>query len=383
MEKHKDFFDAPLFLFIIMIMICSIVALISAQKYVQMDEIYFKRQIIWFVLSFIIMGIIFYFDFESIMNITPYIYIFGILLLIFVLVGPNSITPTIKGANSWIIVPGLGSMQPSEFMKIFLILMLSYIITKHKNKNLIGVVKSDFKLLFKICLIAFFPMGLTLLQNDFGTTLVMFVITSVIIFISGINWRIITSFLSLGIITILSLVFIYIYKPNLLLSFLDEYQLDRINAWLDPFSNTQGIAYQLARSILSIGSGMTYGKGFGQSNVYIPEAHTDFVFSIFAEEFGFIGASALISFYFLVIFRIVVIALYSKFFESLICSGVIALLLFHIFENIGMVIGLVPITGIPLPLMSYGGSSVMATMIGLSLILNISLKKKLYMFSDK
>lgn len=210
----------------------------------------------------------------------------------------------------------------------------------------------------------------------------MFVIAIGIATVSGINWRIITSFASLGIAIILSLVFTYMYDPNILLKFLDQYQLNRIHSWLDPFGNAQGIGYQLKQSILAIGSGMTYGKGYSQGNVYIPEAHTDFIFAIIAEEFGFIGASILISLYFLVLYRTIVIALHSNFFESLICSGVTAFLTFHVFQNIGMVIGLLPITGIPLPLMSYGGSSVMATMMGLSLVLNISLKKKNYMFSE-
>lgn len=382
MDKRKNYFDLSLLTFILMIMFTSAITLLNAQKYVQFDDNFFKKQILWFIVSLVMMLFIFYFDFEIIMRLSPFVYSFGISLLIFVLVAPDSIAPPIKGAKSWILLPGLGSIQPSEFMKIFLILMLSYIVTKHNEKHTPGIIKSDFILLLKIGLVVGLPIGLTLLQNDFGTSLVMFVIAIGITTVSGINWRIITSFASLGIAIILSLVFTYMYDPNILLKFLDQYQLNRIHSWLDPFGNAQGIGYQLKQSILAIGSGMTYGKGYSQGNVYIPEAHTDFIFAIIAEEFGFIGASILISLYFLVLYRTIVIALHSNFFESLICSGVTAFLTFHVFQNIGMVIGLLPITGIPLPLMSYGGSSVMATMMGLSLVLNISLKKKNYMFSE-
>ncbi|MFD6211463.1 FtsW/RodA/SpoVE family cell cycle protein [Peribacillus sp. NPDC060253] len=383
MIKRKSYFDSNLAMLIIILMVFSSVSLYSAQKYAQLDIDYFKQQIVWFVISGLIVLAIFYFDFETIMKLTPYIYSFGIFLLLFVLLGPKSIAPVRKGAKSWIEIPGLGSIQPSEFMKIFLILMLSYILTKHIDKFPVGDIGTDCKLLFKMGVIAALPIGLTLLQNDFGTSLVMAVITMGIVLVSGINWKMIASVVALVVSIVCSLVVIYLYDPDLLLNLLDGYQLDRINSWLDPFSHGQGIGYQLKQSILAIGSGMTEGKGFNQSNVYIPEAHTDFIFTIVAEEFGFIGASLLISLYFFIIYKIVATALNSTFFESFICVGVISFLTFHIFQNIGMVIGLIPITGIPLPLMSYGGSSVMATMMGLGLVLNVSLKKRDYMFSNE
>ena len=383
MNKDKNYFDYSLLFLIILLMIFSCIGLISAQKYVQIDENYFSKQIIWFIVGSIIVLAIFCFDFDSIRKLTPILYILGILLLIGVLIAPESIAPSRKGAKSWFIIPGIGSIQPSEFMKIFLILMLSNVVTKHLERYTVGLIKNDFKLLFKIGLVSLLPMGLTLLQNDFGTSLVMFVITVGVVFISGISWKIILSLMSIGISILALLVGIFIYDPEILLFVMDQYQLNSIYAWLDPFGNAQGIGYQLKQSIVAIGSGMTYGKGFKNSNVYIPEAHTDFIFSIVAEEFGFVGASVLISIYFLIIYRMVSILMQNKNnpFESFICVGMISLLSFHVFQNIGMVIGLIPITGIPLPLMSYGGSSVMATMIGLGLVLNVSLKTKNYMFS--
>ncbi|MGM9924923.1 MAG: FtsW/RodA/SpoVE family cell cycle protein [Bacillus sp. (in: firmicutes)] len=381
--KDKNYFDYALINLLIIIMAFSSVALYNSQKYVQVDGDFFKKQLTWFALSLIIMFLIFLLNMDVITNLTPFIYGFGILALVFVLAAPDSIAPEIKGANSWIILPGLGSIQPSEFMKIFLILMLAYLIIKHAEKHPPGDLLYDLILLGKLGAAASLPIGLTLLQNDFGTSLVMFVITCGVILVSGINWKYIVTCALIGVLVVAVLVYIYLYNDELLLSFLDTYQINRIHAWLDPFGNAQGIGYQLKQSILSIGSGMTFGKGFGASDVYVPEAHTDFIFAIIGEEFGFIGASILICVYFSMIFRIIGIGLSAQPFESYFCAGVASLLFFHIFQNIGMVIGLLPITGIPLPLMSYGGSSVMATMLGISIVLNISLKKRKYMFSKK
>lgn len=381
MEKRKSFFDTPLLVYIISILTFSSITLLSAQKYAPGDINFFKKQMMWIVISGIVILLIFYFDFEMIMKLTPYIYTFGLLLLVFVLIAPDGIAPETKGAKSWLIVPGIGSIQPSEFMKILLILMLAYRATKHAENHTMGEFRSDMKLLVRMGLIAGLPMGLTLLQNDFGTTLVMFVISLGIIFTTGINYKLVASVVISLVLIVLSLVVTYLRDPNLLLNLMSPYQLNRIYSWLDPFGHAQGIGYQLKQSILAIGSGTVYGKGYDASNVYTPEAHTDFIFTIVGEELGFLGASLLLTFYFLIIYRTIKIALYSDFFESFICTGMISLLTFHVFQNIGMVIGLIPITGIPLPLMSYGGSSVMSTLLGFGLVLNISLKKKEYMFS--
>ncbi|MEC1720568.1 FtsW/RodA/SpoVE family cell cycle protein [Schinkia azotoformans] len=381
--KDKNYFDYFLVFLIFLLMVFSCITISSALKYVQLNDNYLVKQIIWFIIGCIVALCIFYFDFFSIRKLTPLLYIFGILLLIGVLVSPESIAPSRNGAKSWFIIPSIGSIQPSEFMKIFLILMLSYITTKHKDQYEIGIIYNDFKLLFKLGIIALIPMGLTLFQNDFGTSLVMFIITLGIIFLSGINWKIVCSIIFIGLLVLAILVGIFFYEPEILLNFISQYQLNRIYSWLDPFAHPKGIGYQLKQSILAIGSGMYYGKGFQNSNVYIPESHTDFIFALFAEEFGFIGASLLVTIYFLIIYRMVIISILNKnnTFESLICGGMITMITFHVFQNIGMVIGLIPITGIPLPLMSYGGSSILSTMLGLGIVLNISLKTKYYMFA--
>lgn len=377
----KDNFDYSLAFFIFLIMIASCVGIAGAQEYVPHDN-YLMKQALWFVVSIGVVLLIFLFDFDQIYKLTPIVYSIGIVLLIIVRLAPESIAPEINGAKSWFVFPGIGSLQPSEFMKIFLILMLARTILRHSETYNLGDYYSDFKLLAKISLVSGLPMILVLLQNDFGTTLVMFVITIGIVFISGINWRIIAASVTLivGIIGILALA--YMKNPELLLNLMDQYQLNRIYAWLDPFNYAQGIGYQLKQSILAIGSGTLDGKGLLKNNIYVPESHTDFIFAMIGGQFGFIGTSIVITLYFFVIYRIISIAFdnQAEVFNSIICIGMISLIVFHVFQNIGMVIGLIPITGIPLPLMSYGGSSVLATMAGLGLVLNISLKKKNYMF---
>ncbi|RDW19642.1 FtsW/RodA/SpoVE family cell cycle protein [Oceanobacillus chungangensis] len=376
-------FDEKLVISILLLALSSCIAISSSQKYQQYEQNFLLSQIIWFCLGTIIVLFIFVFDMEQIRKLTPYLYVFGILLLIFVLFAPNTIAPIRNGAKSWILFPGIGQIQPSEFMKIFLILMLAYITKNHKEKIGMGSVSQDGKYLIKIFFASIIPIYLVYLQNDFGTSLVMLVITIFIIFVSGINWKIIVGFLGMAISVIALLVLLFLYSPNTLLLFMDTYQLDRIYSWLNPFQYEAGIGYQLSKSILAIGSGMISGKGYYGGQVYIPEAHSDFIFTMVAEAFGFIGACTVIFFYFFLIYRIVAIAIKQReeTFEIIICIGMIGMIGFHTFQNIGMVSGLLPITGIPLLLMSYGGSSVLATMFGLGIVLNISYRTKKYLFS--
>ncbi len=303
-SKKGNYFDVSLVFFLFLLMICSCVTIFSAQKYAQYDDNFFLKQIIWFVLGIIIASCIFIFDFEQISKVTPFLYGFGLLLLIGILIAPSTLVPEINGAKSWYVVPGIGSIQPSEYMKIFLIMMLANVTSKHYERG-----DGDFILLLKIAAVSLPPVLLILLQNDFGSSLVMVVITIAVIFLSGINWRYILVIFMLILTTVGCLVATFIYNPDFLLNIFGEYQLNRIYSWLDPFEHGEGIGFQLKQSLLAIGSGMIDGKGLQQSNVYTPEAHSDFIFTIVAEEFGFIGASVVISLYFLIIYRMLGIAM--------------------------------------------------------------------------
>ncbi|ALC89528.1 cell cycle protein [Bacillus sp. FJAT-18017] len=382
-KSQRSYFDVTLVFIIFLFMIISCISIYSAQKYSPYDVNFALRQVVWFFVAIGFSSFVYLFDFEQIKRISPYIYGFGVLLLLVLFLAPESIAPETKGAKAWFEIPGFGSLQPSEFMKVFLIIFLARVIVNHNEVHLNRTLQTDFLLLCKIGLTAAFPLGFILLQPDAGTAMAMTAIVIGMTFISGINWRIIATLGLIAAAVLGGLVYMYITNPDWFLNFMDQYQLNRIHSWLEPFEDRGNTSYQLANSILAIGSGTMYGKGFNLAQVNVPEAHSDFIFTIIGEEFGFFGASIVISLYFMLIYRIIVIALQNKgYYESLIATGVISVLTFHIFENIGMVIGLVPITGIPLPLLSYGGSSLLGTMLSLALVLNISAKTRKYMFGE-
>lgn len=380
-EKNLNNLDIIIYLVIILFMIVSCTFIYSAQKYLTYDDNFALKQAIWFLLGMIVSAVVYFFDFEQIKKLSLYLYIFGNLILALLIISPESIAPNIKGIKAWFLIPGFGSIQPSEFMKIFLILYLARIISNHNGKYQIKSLKFDFFLLFKIVGVTLIPLILVAVQPDLGTGMVMVSIMIGMILISGINMKIIFSVFITAITSLGLFALAFLYRPNLLLYVMDRYQIDRINSWLDPFADTLGTSYQLSLSITSIASGMLTGKGYGNGVVAVPEAHSDFIFTTVSEQFGFLGSAGIIFLYFIIIYRIFIIAYKNKGeYENLIAAGVSSMILFHVFENVGMVIGLVPITGIPLPLFSYGGSSVLATILALSIIINISHKTKNYMF---
>lgn len=381
-KKHKQM-DYSLVLLVFLFMIVSCVSIYSAQKYLPYGDHFASKQLMWFIGGAIVTSVVYFFDFEQLKRLSLYIYIFGILTLIFLWLAPESIAPEIKGAKAWFSIPGFGSLQPSEFMKVFLILYLASVINDHNEKYENRDVKSDFLLLSKIGLVTFIPLFFIMLQPDAGTGMVIVSIMAGMLFISGLNKKFILSVLATALSLLLSFAYIFLYKTELLLTFMSQYQLNRIYSWLDPFGNAQGIGYQLRLSILSIGSGTITGKGFANGKVAVPEAHSDFIFTVIGEEFGFMGTSLVLCLYFILIYKIITISLRNKGeYEILIAAGVVSMLTFHIFENVGMVIGLVPITGIPLPLLSYGGSSLLGTLLALSIINNISATTNKSMFSN-
>lgn len=382
-RTRKNYFDTDLLLIIVVFMAISCFFIYSAEKYLPIKKAFALKQMIWYIGGFGMTAIIYFLDFDQIKKLSKYLFGLGILLLAALIVAPESIAPNIKGAKSWFSLPGF-SLQPSEFMKVFLIIFLAKIIVDHHEKYQARTLKSDFYLIGKMGFATAIPLAFILLQPDAGTAMVVTAIFLGMVFVSGIDWKIISALVVSGITIIGSLVAIYIWKPNLLLSFLDDYQLDRVHSWLDPFQFGEGIGFQLRNSILAIGSGMNFGKGFNNGVVYVPEAHSDFIFTVIAEEGGFLAGSVVIALYFILIYKIVAVATFNKGqYEQYIAVGVISMLTFHIFENIGMVMGLVPITGIPLPLLSYGGSSIIGTLMALSLILNMSAKTKRYMFDTR
>ncbi len=383
-KKVAERFDWSLTLLLFLFFLVSCIAIYSGQASGQYGETNFLiQQIFWYAVGAGIIAVVMYFDSDQLKRLTWFIYGFGILLLFILAVAPiTPITPRINGAQSWFQLP-FGSIQPSEFMKVFLIIALSRTVQSHNEKTLTRTINTDFKLLFKIGLVTGVPILLVMMQPDLGTSLVMLAIMTGVIFASGISWKIITAIYGFGITLMGIILYFVLWAPQILEKYLNvkPYQFDRIYSWIDPNNNAGG--YHLSNSLKAIGSGQLLGKGFGDRKVYIPESHTDFIFSVIGEEYGFLGGSIVVGLFFLLIYHLTKTALETTDpFNTYICVGIICMITFHVFQNIGMTIQVLPITGIPLPFISYGGSSLMGNMFAMGLIYSIHYHHRSYMFSS-
>lgn len=332
------------------------------------------RQIIYYIFGAIIAFVIMIFSPKKIKNNTYLLYfIFCILLLGLLILPETSLTPVINGAKSWYSF-GPISIQPSEFMKIVLILALAKTIERHNRFTFNKSFQTDLILFFKIIGVSIIPMALILLQNDLGTTLVICAIIAGVMLISGITWRLLAPIFITAIVLSGTIILAIIYVPSLIEKTLGVkmYQMGRINSWLDPYSYSDGDGYHLTESLKAIGSGQLFGKGFNHGEVYIPENHTDFIFSVIGEEMGFMGAVILLFIFLFFVFHLIRLASrVNSPFSKIFIIGFVSLIVFHVLQNIGMTIQLLPITGIPLPFISYGGSSLWSLMTGIGVILSI------------
>jgi len=381
-NSFSDKFDWTLCLFVLLFCLISCFSIFSAQKE---GASFLTSQIFWYFIGAGAIALCIYFDNEQFRKMTWYLYGFGLFLLIGLLILPASnFTPIINGAKSWYVIPGVGSIQPSEYMKIFYILALSKVIYQHNEQTIYKTGKTDFILLGKISLVALFPIALVIKQ-DLGTTLVLIAILAGMILMSGITWKIILPIFGGGAAFAAAILYLAIFARTFLREYLGIklYQFARIDSWLNP-EKAGDDGLQLVKSLRAIGSGLVSGKGIGNIDVYIPERHTDFVFTVIGEEYGFIGGSLVIILYFLLIYHLIRTAFSANDSYSIyICVGVISMITFHVFENVGMTIQLLPITGIPLPFISYGGSSLMTNMLAMGLIFSIRYHYKSYMFSSR
>ncbi len=376
-QTQKSFLrrlDWQLITLITVLFVISIMTIHSAMGGGQYSLDFGLRQIFYYILGAIIAFIIMLFSPKKIRKYTYIIYFIFIILLLGLIIMPESpITPVINGAKSWYRF-GPISIQPSEFMKIVLILAISKVVAQHNRFTFNKSFETDLMLIFKIAFVSIIPMALILLQNDLGTTLVILAIIAGIVIVSGVTWKILAPLFGTVIIIGSALILSIIYKPNLIenVAGIKTYQLGRINSWLDPYSYSSGDGFHLMESLKAIGSGQLIGKGLNNGEVYIPENHTDFIFSVIGEEFGFIGAVVLLGIFLLLLIHLLRMATNADdLFNKSFIVGYASLLLFHIVQNIGMTIQLLPITGIPLPFISYGGSSLWSLMTGVGVILSI------------
>ena len=386
MQSNPQSRKIPLDYTIVFLVICfaiiSLIAIYSVSgQYSGGDSLYYpKRQLIFYFVGFIAMAVIASLDFELLEKWTLAFYIFGMILLIAVeFIGTSNM-----GAKRWLDFKVI-EVQPSEFMKFFLILHISVLLARLGKQRL--RFRESIVVTLKILFYTALPLLLIYRQPDLGTLLMIVFAVGTLILVSSISLKMSALLITIGVTALGTLVYLYFNHFELFSEYIHSHQLSRIYGWLNPAEHSQGFGYQLQQALLGIGSGQLTGSGFGQGyqvqSGRVPEAHTDFIFAVVGEEFGFIGTSILVILFFLLIYRIITIALNANsLFGVYICVGVIALFTFQIFQNIGMTVGLMPITGIALPFISYGGSALLTNMMALGLVTSVHLRTKTYMFGE-
>lgn len=341
-------------------------------------------QVVWYMVGVVAIVVIMQFDSEQLWKLTTWGYIFGLLMLLAVLFFYDRATYADTGAKSWFRF-GTFSFQPSEVVKIFYILILAKVATSHNMKTKYKTNQTDWQLFVKLILWAAPALVLVILQNDLGTTLVFLMILGGVLIMSGISWKILLPIIIVVALIGALLIYLVVYNRQILLNIgFKNYQFARIDSWLDPYGDQGGNGYQLFQSLKAIGSGRMLGKGFGVSDVYVPVRESDLIFATIGENFGFLGGTFLIAVYFILIYQMIRVCFDTKNeFYTYIATGVIMMILFHVVENIGMTIGLLPLTGIPLPFISQGGSSLLGNMMGIGLIMSMRYHFKSTIFEDE
>ena len=357
--------DISLLLCIIVFAIISILSISSAQKLLSDDNLVI-RQIIWYIIGFILIYFIMFIGNKFLYKNAWILYFLGILSLILVLF----FGATINEARCWFKIPGIGNIQPSEFMKIILIIVLGKVINEFKEKHDVPTVKQELLFLLKIVVIVGIPSVLTFLEPDTGVVLIYLLITLVMLFISGIRYRWFIIFFGIFGAFIGFILITYFINNDLFIKIFGSSFFLRIDRLLD-WSNGNG--YQLENGITAIGSGGLLGFGISNTPIYFPEPQTDFIFAVFSNNVGFIGSLLFLSLITFFDLRLIKLAIESPSnINKYVVSGVIGMLIYQQLQNVGMTIGLMPITGITLPFISYGGSSLLSYMFMAGIIFNIS-----------
>jgi rod shape determining protein RodA len=370
--KRLKLIDRPFIFILFLILGFGLIILASATN----SDYYLKKQILFIFIGIMMALFILRYDYSQFEKYSFILYVISIVLLVAVLVFGEEI----RGTKGWIGIGPLPVFQPAEFTKIFLIVSFaSYLKNKKGELNNLAQILPCF-------IYMGIPFLLIVMQPDLGTALVYIAITLVMMFFAGANPRVlITILLTIGLTIALALFLHFQYGTWLPL---EDYQLRRLTIFLNPYEDGQGgrgIGWNTIQSLVAIGSGGLLGKGLGNGTQvqghFLPEQHTDFIYAVIGEELGFVGAAFVILLYAGLILRAVYLSSDSKdLYGTLIIAGITSMWLFHIFENIGMSIGLMPITGIPLPFLSYGGSSMFTNLIAAALILSINIRGRKIVF---
>lgn len=355
------------------ILICSIIlfvigliALFSATQETNYSE--FKKQIMWLCVSIPVIIFVLMIDYNILAKASPIFYGIFVILLIAVL-----FTEPINGARSWFEITDNLRFQPSELAKIFVIIFLATVMVKIQERN-----KNDINRITRLLLILLIigvPLFLIIKQPDYGTAMAFIISTLLMLFVAGIDKKYI---IIVALIIAVSLPLAYFYV-------LPEHAKTRIEVFLNPNLDPRGAGYNIIQSKLAIGAGRIFGMGLLKGNQtqlgYLYPKTTDFIFSVIGEELGFIFSSAVIILYVIMITKAIKVAKTAKNdLGSYIAIGIVGIFLFHMLENIGMTMGLLPITGVPLPFVSYGGSSLITNFICIAMLLNISGRRQKTIF---
>lgn len=358
-RRYLTDFDWPLLLMALLITAFGVLEISSAEPAPGL----WKRQLVGVGIGLTMMFVVTMFDYRRIVNVAPYLYGVGILLLALVM---TPFGKEVNGNRSWLDFGNGVQFQPSEPAKIFTILFLAYYLAGVKKRPL------DLRALVIAGGIWSLPVALVFAQHDTGSALSYTSFFAGMIFLAGVRWTWLAVVLGTA---ALALVLVVPYAKTC-----PGYKCERIRAVYWPELAEKGKRYQNEQAEIAVGSGGIFGKGINQSTQakggFIPEVHNDFIFAVASEETGFVGGLVALTIYLLIITRLIQIARVSR--ERvglLLVGGFAALLLYHVAVNVGMVVRLLPIMGIPLPLMSYGGTSVIATLFGLGLAISVRLRR--------
>ncbi len=352
---------------LILLAAISVVTIFSAQHLLTNSGNLALRQFIWYLLGFGLAYFIMFLGNDYIYDHAWILYIIGVISLFLLLIFG---TP-INDAKCWFTLPfNLGTIQPSEFMKIILIITLGTVINEFNEDFPNPTLLEEFKFLIKVMIIVFIPGLLTFLQPDTGVVLIYLLITFVMLFISGIRYR--WFLIAFGVLfgAVALVLSVYFISQDLFVNIFGTSFFLRVDRLLD-WSSQSG--YQLENGITAIGSGSIFGSGLAKTPVYFPEPQTDFIFAVYSSNFGFIGSIILILLITFFDIKLISIAIKNRSNKSkYVIAGILGMLIYQQLQNIGMTIGIMPITGITLPFISYGGSSLLSYMIMAGIIFNIS-----------
>jgi rod shape determining protein RodA len=353
-------FDWPLLGMVLLLCILSVVEIYSATlhtKYVGFQT----KQIFWIAAGLAAMFVFAKIDYHLLLDWVPWAYGVCLVALAAVLV----VGRRVLGARRWISV-GPMHFQPSEWVKLVLVLVVARYFANLGGRNL------TWREIFKAFVLVGIPMLLVIKQPDLGTTLTYMPVLFIGLFLGGINVRQGLILLTAGAVLVAG-----VWSSGKILK---PYQKARLTSFINPDNDPRGTGYQIRQSLIAVGSGGVWGKGEAKGTQtqgdFLPIPHADFIFAAFGEEHGFVGASLVLLLYFFILMRLIQNAQTAADLSgSLIIMGVVAVLAFQIGVNVGMVIGLMPVTGIPLPLMSYGGSSVLFTFLALGVVMNVRMRR--------